>query len=176
MGLVRTILVLVILLILTHVALTYAGVGQGTNVLTNAIYSLGTLLESPAAFLLQSTTVLQNYLNPNSFYVVAISAAALYFIIYLLLGVGRRAESCSDRRLIRKPVLNQCFHRDERLAHSWRRSESTLVANRVTTITYTSSSAFRMLGRRVMIDPVKIREYRKNEYHIWACRRSNDRI
>ena len=91
MGLVRTILVLVILLILTHVALTYAGVGQGTNVLTNAIYSLGTLLESPAAFLLQSTTFLQNYLTPNSFYVVAISAAALYFIIYLLLGVGRRA-------------------------------------------------------------------------------------
>jgi hypothetical protein len=91
MGLVRTILVLVILLILTHVALTYAGVGQGTNVLTNAIYSLGTLLESPAAFLIQSITFLQNYLNPNSFYIVAISAAALYFIIYLLLGVGRRA-------------------------------------------------------------------------------------
>jgi hypothetical protein len=91
MGLVRTILVLVNLLILTHVALTYAGEGQGTNVLTNAIYSLGTLLESPAAFLLQSITVLQNYLNPNSFYGVAISAAALYFIIYLLLGVGHRA-------------------------------------------------------------------------------------
>ena len=91
MGLVRTILVLVILLILTHVALMYAGVGQGTNVLTNAVYSLGKLLESPAAFLLQSITVLQNYLNPNNFYVVAISAAVLYFIIYLLLGVGRRA-------------------------------------------------------------------------------------
>ena len=91
MGLVRTILVLVILLILTHVALRYTGVAQGTNVLTNAVYSLGTLLESPAAFLLQPITILQNYLNPNSFYVVAISAAALYFIIYLLLGVGRRA-------------------------------------------------------------------------------------
>jgi len=91
MGLVRTILVLVILLILTHVALRYTGVAQGTNVLTNAVYSLGTLLESPAAFLLQSIKVLQTYLNPNSFYVVAISAAALYFIIYLLLGVGRRA-------------------------------------------------------------------------------------
>ena len=91
MGLVRTILVLVILLILTHVALTYAGVARGTNVLTNAVYSLGTLLEAPAAFLLESITVLQNYLNPNSFYAVAISAAALYFIIYLLLGVGRRA-------------------------------------------------------------------------------------
>ena len=91
MGLVRTILVLVILLILTHVALMYAGVGQGANILTNAVYSLGTLLESPAAFLLETITALQRYLNPNSFYVVAFSAAALYFIIYLLLGVGRRA-------------------------------------------------------------------------------------
>jgi hypothetical protein len=91
MGLIRTILILVILLILTHVALMYAGVGQGANVLTNAVFSLGTLLESPAAFLLETITVLQRYLNPNSFYVVAISAAALYFIIYLLLGVGRRA-------------------------------------------------------------------------------------
>jgi len=91
MGLVRTILVLVILLILTHVALMYAGVGRGTNVLTNAVYSLGTLLESPALFLIQSITALQEYLNPNNSYAVAISAAALYFIIYLLLGVGRRA-------------------------------------------------------------------------------------
>jgi hypothetical protein len=91
MGLVRTILVLIILLILTHVALMYAGVGKGTNVLTNAVYSLGTLLESPALVIIQSITVLQNYLDPNSFYVVAISATALYFIIYLLLGVGRRA-------------------------------------------------------------------------------------
>jgi hypothetical protein len=91
MGLVRTILALVILLILTHVALRYVGVGQGTNVLTDAVFSLGKLLESPVAFLLETITVLQEYLNPNNFYVVAISAAALYFIIYLLLGVGRRA-------------------------------------------------------------------------------------
>ena len=91
MGLVRTILALVILLILTHVALRYAGVGQSANVLTDAVFSLGKLLESPVAFLLETITVLQEYLNPNNFYVVAISAAALYFIIYLLLGVGRRA-------------------------------------------------------------------------------------
>ena len=91
MGLIRTILVLVILLILTHAALMYAGVGPGTNVLTNAVYSLGRLLESPAAFLLETVTTVQRYLNPKSFYVVAFSAAALYFIIYLLLGVGRRA-------------------------------------------------------------------------------------
>jgi hypothetical protein len=91
MSLIRTILALVILLILTHVALFYLDVGRGANVLTEAIFSLGTLLESPAAFLLNAITALQSYLNPNNFYVVAISAAALYFIIYLLLGVGRRA-------------------------------------------------------------------------------------
>ena len=91
MGLIRTILALVILLILVHVGLTYTGVGQGANVLTNAIYSLGTLLESPAAFLIRTVKALQDYLNPNNFYAVAFSAAALYFILYLLLGVGRRS-------------------------------------------------------------------------------------
>jgi hypothetical protein len=90
MGLIRTILALVILLILAHVALVYINVGQGANVVTDAIYSLGRLLESPAAFVLNTVTALQQYLNPNNFYVVAISAAALYFILYLLLGVGRR--------------------------------------------------------------------------------------
>jgi len=91
MGLIRTILALVILLILVHVALFYLDVEQGANVLTDAVYSLGKLLESPVAFLLNTITALQRYLDPKSFYVVAFTAAALYFIIYLLLGVGRRA-------------------------------------------------------------------------------------
>ena len=91
MGLIRTILALVILLILAHVALVYINVGQGANVVTDAIYSLGRLLESPAAFVLNTVTALQRYLDPGNFSVVAISAAALYFILYLLLGVGRRA-------------------------------------------------------------------------------------
>lgn len=90
MGLIRTILALVILLILIHVALVYADIAQSANVVTDAVYSLGTLLESPAAFVLNTVTALQEYLNPENFYVVAISAAALYFILYLLLGVGRR--------------------------------------------------------------------------------------
>jgi hypothetical protein len=90
MGLIRTILALVILLILVHVGLVYANIGQGANVLTNAVYSLGTLLESPAKLLLDTVTALQRYLNPKSFYVVALTAAAVYFILYLLLGVGRR--------------------------------------------------------------------------------------
>ncbi|MDP9411950.1 MAG: hypothetical protein M3Q49_02360 [Actinomycetota bacterium] len=91
MGLIRTILALVILLILVHVGLVYADVRQGVNSLTEAIYSLGTLLESPAALLLGAVPALQQYLDPNSFFTVALTAAALYFILYLLLGVGRRS-------------------------------------------------------------------------------------
>ncbi len=91
MGLIRTILALVILLILVHVGLVYTNIGPGANILTNAVYSLGTLVESPARLLLNTVTPLQDYLNPRSFYVVALTAAAVYFILYLLLGVGRRS-------------------------------------------------------------------------------------
>jgi hypothetical protein len=90
MGLIRTILALVVLLILVHVGLMYTNVEQGTNVLTSAVYSLGVLVESPARLLLNTVTPLQEYLNPRSDYVVALTAAAVYFILYLLLGVGRR--------------------------------------------------------------------------------------
>ena len=93
MGLIRTILALVILLILVHVGLVYAGVAQGTNSLTHAIYSLGALLESPASVLLKAlplTAQQRNAVDTGSFYVVALTAAAGYFILYLLLGVGRR--------------------------------------------------------------------------------------
>ena len=90
MGLIRTILALVVLLILVHVGLMYTNVEQGTNVLTSAVYSLGVLVESPARLLLNTVTPLQEYLNPENFYVVALTAAVVYFILYLLLGVGRR--------------------------------------------------------------------------------------
>ena len=91
MGLIRTILALVILLILVHVGLMYVNIGQGTNILTNAVYSLGALVESPASLLLNTVTPLQQYLDPGNFYVVALTAAAIYLILYVLLGVGRRA-------------------------------------------------------------------------------------
>ena len=90
MGLIRTILALVILLILVHVGLVYADVRQGANSVTDAVYSLGALLESPAALLLGAVPALQQYLDPSSLFTVALTAAALYFILYLLLGVGRR--------------------------------------------------------------------------------------
>ena len=94
LGLIRTILALVIFLILVHVGLVYAGVKYGTNGLTRAIYSLGKLLESPAAYLLNTLPLSaqqRGLADSSSFYVIALTAAAIYFIIYLLLGVGRRS-------------------------------------------------------------------------------------
>jgi hypothetical protein len=89
-SLLRTILGFVILLILIHVALVYVNIGAGANTVTRAVYSLGALLESPAALLLNAVPALQEYLNPNSFFTVALTAAALYLILYLLLGIGRK--------------------------------------------------------------------------------------
>jgi hypothetical protein len=90
-GLIRTILALIIVLILIHVGLVYAGVEQATNSLTDAIYSLAVLLESPATLLLNAVSASgQVEMDVNSFYAVAFTAAAGYFILYLLLGFGRR--------------------------------------------------------------------------------------
>ena len=94
MGLIRTILALVILLILVHVGLYSTGVEQATNQLTSAIYSLANLLESPAVVLLNAlplTVEQREAADTSSFYVIALTAAAGYFILYLLLGVGRRS-------------------------------------------------------------------------------------
>ncbi len=91
MSLIRTILGFVILLILIHVALVYANVGRAANTVTEAIYSLGTLLESPAALLINAVPAIQQYLNPNSFFTVALTAVGLYLVLYLLLGVGKKS-------------------------------------------------------------------------------------
>jgi hypothetical protein len=90
MGLIRTILALVILLILVHVGLVYAGVGQGANSVTDADLQPRGAARVPGGLLLGAVPALQEYLDPNSFFTVALTAAALYFILYLLLGVGRR--------------------------------------------------------------------------------------
>lgn len=90
MSLIRTILGFVILLILIHVALVYVNISAGANTVTRAIFSLGTLLESPAALLLNAVPALQRYLDPNSFFTVALTAVGLYLILYLLLGIGRK--------------------------------------------------------------------------------------
>lgn len=91
MGLLRTILSLVILVILVHVGLVYLGIERETNALTEGIYGLGLLLESPATILIGLLGANRPaFMDPNSFYVVALTAAAAYFVLYLLLGIGRR--------------------------------------------------------------------------------------
>lgn len=93
MGLIRTILALLILVILLHVGMVYVGVEEDTNGLTAALYSLGQLVESPAQAIINYLPLTDEQLgaaDANSFYVVALGAAALYFILYLLLGIGRR--------------------------------------------------------------------------------------
>lgn len=91
MGLLRTILSLVILVILIHVGLMYFGVGRTANAVTETIYGLGLLLESPATIILDLIgTNLPDTLDPNGFFVIALTAAAAYFVLYLLLGIGRR--------------------------------------------------------------------------------------
>lgn len=91
MGLLRTILSLVILVILVHVGLVYVGVERGANAITEAIFGLGVLLESPATILLGLLGANRpDFMDPNSFFVVALTAAAAYFALYLLLGIGRR--------------------------------------------------------------------------------------
>lgn len=91
MSLIRTILGFVILLILVHVALIYVNIGAGANTVTRAVYSLGELLESPAALLLNAVPALQQYLNPNSIITVALTAVGLYLVLYLLLGIGKKS-------------------------------------------------------------------------------------
>ena len=93
MALIRTILAFVILVILVHVGVFYAGLEPGTNSLTEVIYSLGALLESPAQALLSVLPIpsgQQEFLNPNNFYGVALTAVVVYFVLYLLLGIGNR--------------------------------------------------------------------------------------
>lgn len=90
MGLLRTILSLVILLILVHTGLYFVGVSEGANSITQAIYSLGTLVESPATIILDLLgSVRPDFMAPNNFYVISLTAVAAYFILYLLLGIGR---------------------------------------------------------------------------------------
>ena len=91
MSLIRTILGFVILLILIHVALVYVKIDAGANTVTRAVYSLGELLESPAALLLSAVPALQQYLDPNSFFTVALTAVGLYLLLYLLLGIGKKS-------------------------------------------------------------------------------------
>lgn len=79
MGLLRTVIALIILVVLAHAGLVYLEYGQDTNQVTNAIFSLARLFEIPAGMLLPG----------RGFYTQVLAAAGGYFVIYLLLGIGR---------------------------------------------------------------------------------------
>ncbi len=93
MGLLRTILALIILVVLAHLGLVYAGVDEFTNGLTEVIFNLGRLLETPAEAVLAAlplTEEQRTIAGGDGFYTTGLAAAGGYFILYLLLGVGRR--------------------------------------------------------------------------------------
>lgn len=81
MGLLRTIIALIILVILAHAGLAYLGYGPGDNQIVELVFQMGGLLEIPAGMLLPG----------RGFYTIALAAAGGYFLLYLLLGIGRKS-------------------------------------------------------------------------------------
>jgi len=93
MALLRTIIAFVIIVILAHLGLTYAGIDENQNDLTSGIYSLGRLLEIPAQVIVDSlpTSAEQQQSNAErGIYFIGFAAAVGYFVLFLLLGIGRR--------------------------------------------------------------------------------------
>ena len=93
MTLLRPILTLVIFVILVHMGLVYSGIDEDLNGLTRGIYGLGRLLEIPAQVVidaLPTTEEQRQSIESGGLYFVGFAAIAGYFILFLLLGVGRR--------------------------------------------------------------------------------------
>lgn len=93
MALLRTIIAFVIIVILAHLGLTYAGIDENLNGLTSGIYSLGRLLEIPAQVVVDSlptSAEQQQSIAERGLYFIGFAAVAVYFVLFLLLGIGRR--------------------------------------------------------------------------------------
>ena len=79
MSLLRAVLALIVVLILAHIVVFRLDYDPATNEAVGAVYSLGELVEYPARALLPEV----------SFYAVALTAAAGYLILYILVGLLR---------------------------------------------------------------------------------------
>ena len=93
MALLRTVLIFVIVVILMHLGISYAGIDPAQNGLTSGIVSLAQLLEIPAQALLQALPLSpeqRGSVDSGGLYFVGLAAIGFYFILFLLLGVGRR--------------------------------------------------------------------------------------
>jgi hypothetical protein len=93
MGLLRTILVLAILVILAYLGIAYFGAESTADGLTAGITALGELLILPAAALLGVLPLTEGQratVDAGGLYSIGLAACAIYFLLFLLLGVGRR--------------------------------------------------------------------------------------
>ena len=93
MTLLRTILTLVIFVILVHLGLVYSEIDENLNGLTQGIYGLARLLEVPAQAVidaLPTSPEQRETIEERGLYFVGFVAVAGYFVLFLLLGVGRR--------------------------------------------------------------------------------------
>ena len=93
MTLLRTILAFMIFVILAHLGLVYSGIDENLNSLTSGVYSLGRLLEIPAEVIIDALPTSgeqRQSIEEGGMYSVGFAAIALYFILFLLLGIGRR--------------------------------------------------------------------------------------
>ncbi len=93
MALLRTILMFVILVILAHLLIAFLRVDPNQNGLTSGIVALGELLEAPARAVIDALPLSpeqQGSIDSGGLYFVGFAAAAGYFVLFLLLGIGRR--------------------------------------------------------------------------------------
>ena len=93
MTLLRTVLAFVILVILLHMGLVYWGIDEDLSDLTRGIYSLGRLLETPAQVVidaLPTSPEQRQSIAESGLYFIGFAAVVGYFILFLLLGIGRR--------------------------------------------------------------------------------------
>jgi hypothetical protein len=91
--LLRTILIFVIVVIMLHLLIVFIGVDPSQNGLTSGVVSLAELLETPARALinyLPLSAEQRQSVDSNAPYFVGFAAAGGYFVLFLLLGIGRR--------------------------------------------------------------------------------------
>ena len=93
MALLRTILIFVIVVIMLHLLIVFIGVDPSQNGLTSGVVSLAELLETPARALinyLPLSAEQRQSVDSSAPYFVGFAAAGGYFVLFLLLGIGRR--------------------------------------------------------------------------------------
>ena len=91
--LLRTVLAFVIFVILAHMGLVYSNIDEDLNGLTRGIYDLGRFLEIPAQVVLDALPTSpeqRQSIAEGGLYFIGFAAVAGYFILFLLLGIGRR--------------------------------------------------------------------------------------